>query len=211
MNLELVTAAIAQPVSNADVKLFLRIDNTADDALIDSLISVSTTLCEDYTNRSFIKRTYRLWLDHFPACKVFPSNTPWWDGTMDGPISLLQRSQEYIEIPRAPLFAVTSLSTFDLNDVETVFDSANYLNDLTNIPGRVVLKYGQTWPVALRVANAVKILFDAGYGLSATQVPEPIKHAIKITCAYLYENREASGDLPSAAKILLNNYRVQKL
>lgn len=62
------TPAARDPVSLAEAKLFLRVDDdlTADDVLITSLISASTKACEIFARRSFINKGFKQTLDSFP-------------------------------------------------------------------------------------------------------------------------------------------------
>lgn len=59
--------AALDPVTLADAKTFLRVDNiTDDDVLIQALISAATITCETYTRRSFIQKGFLQTLDSFP-------------------------------------------------------------------------------------------------------------------------------------------------
>jgi uncharacterized phiE125 gp8 family phage protein len=104
---------------------------------------------------------------------------------------------------------VTSVTTYDDADVSTVFAASSYYVDTAAEPGRVVLRTGSTWPTALRVGNAVEIVYVAGYGAAAA-VPAPIKFAVKSVAAWLYENRgeQDFAKLPANVSMLLQPYRV---
>ena len=67
------------------------------------------------------------------------------------------------------------------------------------------------WPGTLRPAGAYEIVYVAGYGNTSTDVPQPIKNAMLIHVGQLYETRGQcpdSMDLPPAAKLLLQPYRI---
>jgi len=56
-----------------------------------------------------------------------------------------------------------------------------------------------------------QVAFTAGYGATASTVPDPIKLAIKQIVAYWYKNRGDCGkgdELPGTAKALLREYRI---
>jgi hypothetical protein len=61
------SAPPAEPVTRAEAKLHLKVDATADDALIDGLIVAAREWTENYCRRSWVQRTLELRLDCFPA------------------------------------------------------------------------------------------------------------------------------------------------
>ena len=61
----LVSAPATEPVSLAEVKSYLRIDGTADDAVLTILIASARRSAEEYTKRAFITQTWQLTLDRF--------------------------------------------------------------------------------------------------------------------------------------------------
>ena len=85
----------------------------------------------------------------------------------------------------------TSVSTFNDSDTETTMAASKYYVDNVREPARIVLRLGETFPTALRVANAIKVVYTAGY-TNAFTVPAPIKIGILEHVAHLYENR---GDM----------------
>jgi hypothetical protein len=88
----------------------------------------------------------------------------------------------------------------------------NYVQDLLSQPARLTPVFGQFWPIARVVTNAVQIQFICGYGDDDTTVPEGIKTAIKLLVNYWYENRipDQSG-IPMAVKASLGPYRDLRL
>ena len=58
----------------------------------------------------------------------------------------------------------------------------------------MVLRTGETFPSALRVANAIEVKYITGY-TSQYNIPEPLKLGILQHIAYLYEHR---GDMYDA-------------
>jgi uncharacterized phiE125 gp8 family phage protein len=90
--------------------------------------------------------------------------------------------------------SVSSISTFNDEDTETTFASSRYYLDNVREPSRIVLRNGETFPTALRVANAIKIVYVSGY-TSPYAIPEPIRLGMLQHIAHLYEHR---GDMYSA-------------
>lgn len=214
--LTVTSAPAAEPVTLGQAKDHLRVDHASDDTLISDLIAVARQRGEDYTGRAFVTQTLRLSLDAWPG----EQEEHLWEGTRLGP-DLTFAAREIL-LPRPPLQSVSSVVTFDDDDVSSTFDSDNYFVDTDGEPGRVVLRRGQSWPTALRVGNAIQITYVAGYsdaGGSPTvdglreNVPAAIKRAVLADVAHLYENR---GDMdepnPSAiARAIYQPYRVLRL
>ena len=201
--LTLVTSPASEPVSLAEAKAHMRIDSAADDSLITALITAVRETAESHTRRALVTQTWRLTLDRFPT-----SPLPWWDGVRQGADTPGDGS--VIELPRPPLVSVTSVTTYDDADNGTVTPAASYYVDADNEPGRVVLRAGQTWPVTLRVAGGVEVLFVAGYG-AAVAVPQAISQGMLMLIGGLYENREAEAAapaLPLGVAALWRPYRV---
>ena len=191
MALKLITAPAAEPVSTSEAKSHLRVDTTADDTYIGTLITVARQNVESHLRRALISQTWEVVLDAFPA--------------------------GVIRLPKPPLASVTSIKYTDDEGNESTYSSANYVVDSDTEPGRVVLKSGQTWPaVPLAAANGVRVRYVAGYGAAGSNVPQAIRQAILLVIGSLYENREdvlvaqgvSIGVLPFGVVALLAPYRI---
>lgn len=191
MTLKLITAPATEPVTSSEAKSHLRVDTTADDTLIGTLITAARQHVENHLRRALITQTWELVMDAFPAGDV-------------------------IRLPRPPLVSVTSIKYTDVAGNESTLSSAAYVVDTDSTKGRVVLKSGESWPSdTLAAANGVRVRYVAGYG-SAAAVPNPIRQAILLLIGTLYENREsvlvAQGvtvaQLPFGVEALLMPYRI---
>jgi hypothetical protein len=181
----LVTAPTAEPITAADLRMLLRTD-AADLPDANTLISDARSEIETITGAAFLTQTWRLALDRWPT-----GGEAWWDGVKDGSISDLYgpQSQRSIELPRWPLQSITSVAVYDEASNATVVNAATTFDvDAYRRPGRITLKRGQTWPIALRASNAIEIVYVAGY-TSAANVPPPMKRAVRQLAAYLYAHR----------------------
>ena len=209
MSLKLTTAPTSEPLTTSEVKSFLRIDNSDEDAMVSSIISSARQMAEEYTLRAFISQTWDLWFDRWPNGR---SNVLW-DGTIQGHANILSTMQRFITIPRPPLISVSYLKTYGEDDSATTFSASNYIVDSNSTPGRIILKTSQTWPLSLRAGSAINIQFVAGYGTTSSGVPAQIKQAILVIAANLFEKRgdEESATIPDLAKKLLNPYRVYNI
>jgi uncharacterized phiE125 gp8 family phage protein len=154
--------------------------------------------------RAIMSQTLQLFLDNLDDI-----DNPLWEGMRTGPY--LNYYKNYIDLPMPPVTSVTHVKTYDDEDTATTFASSNYYVDNAKQPARIVLRTGETFPTALRVANAIEVQYVVGYA-SASAVPEPIKFAIYQVLTYLYEHRgdmyEGKTSLPATATKLLAPYVV---
>jgi hypothetical protein len=212
MELELVTAPAAEPVTLAEAKSWSRVTSSGSDSDITLLLTAAREKCEAITGRKFITQSWRMWLDCWPR----KGKDKWWDGTREGHISDTLGFATEIDLKLCPVISVSNLSYYLTDDTETVFSPSNYqVVGTQGAPGRVVLKFGQIWPSSvLRLANAIKIDFSVGYGSAGSAVPESIKLAIKALIAHLYEHRgdETEGaQVPKTVMELLNPFILRRV
>lgn len=200
--LSVSVAPSSEPLTTSQVKSHLRVEHSDDDTLIGTLIVAAREFVEEYTGRALMTQTLVLNVDAFDELA-----DPLWEGTRTGPY--LNYYKDYITIPKPPVVSVTSVKTFDDDDTATTMSSSKYYLDNVREPARVVLRTGETFPTALRVANAIQVKYVTGYA-SAGAVPEAIKQAMKQYIAFLYENRGDVNDnaAPMVVKKLLAPYVV---
>lgn len=186
MPLVISTSPTSEPVSLSDLKDHSYIDIADDDSLIDGYITAARMHLESETKRAFVTQTWKVYMDHFDYEMILP----------------LGRIQ-----------SVSSVTYVDDNGATQTLATSVYTVDTFRDPGRVVLAYGQVWPTVRDQINAVVITYVAGYG-SASSVPSPIRTAISLLTAHLYENREATttsdlSDLPMGVEALISPYRIR--
>ena len=188
----IVTPPATTPVSVAEAKLQMRVTFSEDDTLIGIYVSAATALCEQILQRKLITQTWKMYLDSWPA---------------------------WVDVLFGDLQSVTHIKYTDYAGVQSTLDSTKYSVDPISVPGRIILKDGESWPSdTLNVVNPIEIQFVTGYGATSASVPADIRNAILLTASHLYENREnyvvgTAADLsieevPGTAATLLNNHRV---
>lgn len=223
-----------EPVALADMKTFLRVNWTTDDAMITGLIQAAREVAEAFCRKSFVQKGYIQFLDSFP----------YFTDTM---MSQMAYPPSYYSLPRysttlwnysqmiklfyGPLVSVSELryvssetSTWETLTVTTDVSNptgAQVLADVNSEPPRIFPRAGQFWPPVLYVPNSVEIHYQSGYPSSATPpaadgVPQAIKTAIMMLVANWYENREAASPLtlksvPSHVEALLWTHRCMDL
>lgn len=202
--IETVPPAV-EPVSLAEAKAHLRVAHDSDDDLIAAHIAAARQMCEQHTGCAFINRTFKLYLDRWSGSPL----SQWWDGVVEAADTNLLDA--VLMLPKPPLQSVTAIRTYDAGGVASVFSASGYLVDAVSKPGRIVLADGASVPSPLRKVNGVEIEFIAGYGASASFVPQVLRQAVLQLVAYLYENRgddPAAGLQASGAANLLRPYRL---
>lgn len=171
------------------ISFILGTPTTAEDTLLEALITVAREYCENYQNRVYITQTWELILDMWPCGDI-------------------------IEIPKPPLQSVTSIKHKDTAGVESTWAATNYIVDPDSFVGRVALAYGCAWPTTtLYPIAGIRIRFVAGYGITADSVPVRVKQAMLLLIGHLYEYREAGveralQEIPFGVKALLGLDRV---
>jgi uncharacterized phiE125 gp8 family phage protein len=199
MGLVLVTGPALDPVSVAEAKAHCRVDSTDDDGLIAGYVLAARQHVEQVTGRALITQTYDLTVDN---------DWPW---ILDLETN---RHRRLVEFPKAPLQSVTSVSYVDSAGVTQTLASNQYVVDAGTYVGRMWPAYGVVWPTVRCQPKTVTIRFVAGYGVSPSSIPEPLRQAILLLVGHWYENREAVNvgnivtEFPQAVASLLAPFRV---
>jgi hypothetical protein len=164
----------SEPVLLSEAKLFLRVDadNDQDDELITSLIAAARRWCEVYTRRRFLYQTVRLEMDFFPGYII--------DGVgggashfattfLSGANAVLAGIRYAIQLPFPPVRGIAAFTYTDQNGTVTpVLSGTQYVADFDSQPARLMPPFGQFWPVAQVIGNAVRVDFITGYGGNIT-------------------------------------------
>lgn len=196
----------AEPITRSEAKAWLRIEDatTADDGIIDLLITNARAWVEQYLERKLITQTVTQTLDDWPD-----QNSAQYDFSGTARISDVTESPvPYLELLAAPVQSVSSVVTYDDSDNASTWDSGNYRLSTPGDRSRIAPVGGNAWPVATRDTDAVIVTYVAGYGASGADVPGPIKMAMYQLIALWYENREAMGDAPDSVRATLIPYKV---
>jgi uncharacterized phiE125 gp8 family phage protein len=191
MALVLTSDPAVEPVTVAEAKAHLRVDGSAEDTLIASLILTSRLHVETALGVALVTQSWRLLLDEWPPGKD-------------------------VALPLRPVQAIDEVRVISAAGDPTIVAANNYLVDVAGTPPRLV-RNGAGWPQPGLPANGIEIDFTAGYGEAAADVPAPIRQAILLLVAHWYEHRapiEAGGAdtaVPMAVSELLAPYRVARL
>ena len=169
------TVAPADLLDVADLKDQSRIDETAEDLLLETYLRAAERTVETELGIAFLEQTWVLKLDYFPS----------W----------------IIKLPTPPLQSVTSIIYVDPNGATQTLASGEYIVETSGYggsdrnPGHVRPTFNGSWPSIRHQPLAVTITYVAGFA-DAESVPDMVKAAILLTAAELYENRERSVAQP---------------
>jgi uncharacterized phiE125 gp8 family phage protein len=181
-----ITPPTVEPLSLTDAKLHLRVDTSAEDVLITSLIKACRYHLERQYGIALITQTLQLNLDFFPYWWLWRGGSSnyynWW----------LDQTRYTQLLLRPPVQSITSVTYTDPAGNPQTLDPATYVLDTNNRPARLVPALNKQWPAtAVGTINVAAVQFVAGYGAADTAVPDDIKAAIKLMLGALYANRES--------------------
>jgi uncharacterized phiE125 gp8 family phage protein len=174
-SLQVVTASTCEPLTLDEAKEWLRLgkDQSADEPIIETLVTAARKKVEAITQRFFYQTSVALWVDEFP----------------DGDV---------LALPSSPLVSVSAVTSYDSTDGATVMSTSDYTVDTYSEPGRIALRGTGAWPTSLREINGGVVAFTAGYTTSTgsgstglTADCAPMVSAVKLLLAHWYENRQS--------------------
>jgi len=206
---KVTTAPSSEPVSLEELKLSLRISDTAQDALLTQYITDARDMAERYTGRRFITQTITSYTDTY--CEA--TSQDWWTGYRRGAVGYTIGGRHAIVFDWAPAISISSVVTIDSSNTETAYSSDNYYLENFDDDKLPKLQFNDDagLPGDLRDENAWKIVWTAGYGTASTDVPASIRRAIIMLAGHLYENRgDCEGELcgVSGAYSTLNPFKI---
>lgn len=179
MPLELVSGPSFEPVSLADARRWLRLedDDTANTPVLRMLIKAMREYAENLTHRAYVQRQYRLYAEGWPVDSDYGSR---------------------IELPFPPLASVDSVKYIDTSGTLITLAADQYVVHAEAEPAFVLPAYNVAWPAVRAVPDAVQVVFTAGYAPgsppdeAAVQevLPETLKLWMQSRMATLFENRE---------------------
>lgn len=218
MPIRLVTGPSEEPVSLELAKSHLRLETELDDDYITALISVARTMLEASCWRAFLKQTWELTLPGFRGEDRWELAPPWRPAapsffTTNWLLAdTAYRFAPYLELERGHLSTsgTVSVKYLDPAGVQQTFTGFLVENvGATERCGRIWLNEngGFAWPMTLEQFNAVTIQYSTGWE-TADDVPGPLKQAVLLQLADLYENRTPVTVEAKFAPVTLNTVDV---
>ncbi len=161
-------------------------DGTDDDAVVSALTRAATRAVEAAARRLMMPQAWRWTLDAWPQATL-------------------------VDLPLAPVRSIAGVRIIGANGAATVLPSADFALDAASDPPRLAILRPQ--PAPGRAFAGIEIDVQAGHA-DAASVPEPLRQAVRIVLAQLYERRgegEATVPLPLAAQILVAPFVRRRL
>jgi uncharacterized phiE125 gp8 family phage protein len=158
MQITVVTDSAEAPVTLAEVKQWLKIDHTEDDAKLTELIESAVNTIENYINNPIITKTVLYVTDNYII-----------DGNGD----------VVLYLPYIPS-ALDFVRVYDIDDTATTITAYN------RYTRKIVFTEYPTLTVRLNAGYQVQ--FDAGIASNASTTPADIKTVVKEIVAYFYDN-----------------------
>lgn len=189
----LTRTTIGAPViSLADMKTFLKIDSTSDDALITAMIEAATEHAEGYLSRDLRASIYELLTTDFGEIAVtdFPYRV--------SPFNYRPLADTTFHLARATVGTI-DLIEYSLADVFTTIATSVYYPSFRVVKTFLLLKAGQAWPTdADEIEDNVRVTFTM-------RVPDNIALAIAGIQRHVARMYEERGDCePQLAGSLAN-------
>jgi uncharacterized phiE125 gp8 family phage protein len=184
----LLAGPAEEPVSLAEAKGFLKVDDGAEDGLITTLIGAARLHIEGVTSRALLAQSWRVVLDQWP-------------------------SNGHVKLPVTPFRSVTQITAYDDDGVGHEVPLAQFLRE----PDRLVLPGSVVGMPVLRERQGIEIDYVAGFGTEPGDVPADIRQALLVLVAYWFEHRDAviiagSGSVvPSGFDRLVASYKRVRL
>lgn len=155
MRLKRTSDAAVEPLSTAEAKTHLKIDGSDQDTYIASIIKAARQHAEEYTFRSFITQTWKMYLNGWP---------------------------DVIRLPRGVVQSVTSVEYIDSAGSTQTVGSSLYTTSLGGEIG--LIRAVDSWPETNSdYEENVIVTFVAGYGDASTDLPEGLIQGIRILVA----------------------------
>lgn len=186
MSITIVTPPASEPVSLAGAKLYLRIDHSAEDDLIATLIGAAREAVEAACGRALVSRRVRESLDI------------WRREAAQGAVLGL-----------GPVTDVVAVRLLADNGSQSVIDPDRYRLEGNRDRPRLVFASGL--PTTLRQVGGIEVEYDAGYAEDAGDLPVALRLATLQIVASLYELRQGESGIPEAASALMRPFAPVRL
>lgn len=176
-----------EPVSLAEARAHLRLEETHEDALVTTLIEAGRLLLESATRLIFINQSWRLILEEAPG-------------------------GARLRLPLAPIIAITEIRAIDAAGQASIVDPQQYRLRAGAAPPLLILEDGFA-----NAQGGLEIDLEVGFGSAPENVPAPLRQALRMLVARWFEERGDTGGepetgvLPPDVALMIAPYRHLRL
>jgi uncharacterized phiE125 gp8 family phage protein len=178
-----IAGPAVEPVTLAEMRAFLRLDDAAEDELVATLLAAARRAVEAASGRALIAPIWRVSRDRWP---------------FDGIVAL----------PLSPLIAVEEIRVTDAAGATAVLAPALYRADAAADPPRVIIDAAAPAPAR---AHGIAIDVRIGYGAAPEDVPAPLRQAVCLLAAHWFEHRGGDAAPPPDIGALVAPFRRARL
>ena len=175
----LLAGAAQEPVSLAEAKAFLKVDDGAEDGLIETLIGAARLHVEGVTGKALLNQSWRVVLDRWPENRV-------------------------VRLPVSPFMSLTAINAIDEAGASHEVPLAQFMRE----PDRLLLPAGVNGMPVLQERQGIEIDYVAGFGEDPEDVPTDLRQALLVLVAHWHENRDAVVVAGSGAVVPLGFDRM---
>jgi uncharacterized phiE125 gp8 family phage protein len=189
MTYALTTPPFAEPLTLAEVRAHLRLDQSDEEELLSALIKTACEHLERETGLCLIRQTWRLYLDQWPR-----------DGI--------------IRISRFPVQAIHTVTVYGADGTAVEVSLEDHLLDGQGRPARLWLR---SPPQPGQAVNGIEIDFSAGFGEAGADVPDTLKRAMLVHIAHMFAFRgvvspdQQPAGVPDGYERLIAPFRMRRL
>ena len=192
MSLVLTSGPSVEPITLAEAKAHLRVEQTAEDALIGSLIITSRLHIETALGLALITQGWSYFIDRWP------------------------KSRDII-LPLRPVQAINAIRIYADDTTYVTLPAGTFALDGAGLPARVVRTASATPSNPARASGGIEFALTAGFGATPAAVPAPIRQALLLLVAHWFEHRDpieigsAETRIPAVVSDLLAPYKPVRL
>ena len=181
----LLAGPALEPVTLAEAKAFLRVDDGAEDALVATLITAARLHIEATTCKALVGQSWRVVLDGWPE-------------------------EGAVRLPVSPLLSVTAVTAYDEAGGAHAIGLAQFQTEV--LPARLLLPPTVEGMPVLRQRQGLEIDYAAGYGSAASDVPADLRQALLVLVGAWFEHRDSASEaIPAGFDRLVAPYRRVRL
>ncbi len=182
----LVSGPGAEPLTLPEANAWLRLDTDEEDAIVLSLVTAARMMIEREARRLLMTQSWQITTDCWPENGI-------------------------LTLPIGPVASISAIRVSDSTGVATLLPTETYRLEAARDPALIILTGAPPRPG--QSIGGIEIDLICGFGDEASDVPEPLRHAIRLLVARWFEHRgdAGAGSLPADVGRLISPFRRRRL